>query len=107
MEITFQYFEDCPSHEEGLARLKEVLAEEGIGDEIEVVRVDTEAQAQALHFVGSPTILLEGEDIVPHAEGAYYNLTCRVYWLENGRPSPLPSKAMIRHAIQAVRERQE
>lgn len=104
MEIKFLYFEDCPSHEDGLARLKEVMAEEGIDSEIEIFRVDTEAQAQALRFTGSPTILVNGEDIVSTPEDAYYNLTCRVYWLENGRASPLPSKEMIRQAFRAVRE---
>lgn len=102
MQITFQYFEDCPSHEDGLARLKEVLAEEGIDTEIEIIRVETDAQAQALRFTGSPTILVNGEDIVPISQDAYYNLTCRVYWLEDGRASPLPSKDMIRQALHAV-----
>lgn len=107
MEIKFLYFEECPSHEDGLARLKEVMAEEGIDHAIEIIRVETEAQAEALRFTGSPTILVNGEDIVPIAQDACYYLTCRVYWLDNGRASPLPSKDMIRRAFHTVREIEE
>ena len=101
MHITFLYYEDCPSHEQGLERLRQVLAEEGVESEIEIIKVETEAQAQQYHFVGSPTILIDGVDIVPPPPGTPYNLTCRAYWLENGRVSPLPSPHMIRRSLHA------
>lgn len=102
MRIVFFYFEECPSHEQALERLRKVMAEEGIEASISVVEVETEEQARDLEFVGSPTILVEGRDISPHLEHPNYALTCRVYQLEDGRISPLPSEAMIRHTIKAV-----
>jgi hypothetical protein len=98
MDITFLYYEDCPSHDKALERLQQVLAEERITAEITIVKVETEEQAQQLRFVGSPTILVNGEDIVPPDHSSYY-LSCRVYVLENGRISPLPSPEMIRRSL--------
>lgn len=105
MRVTFLYWEGCPSHEDALARLRSVLEEEGVTAELDVVRVDTDAQAEQWRFVGSPTILVEGEDIVPTGE-APHRLTCRTYYMENGRISPLPSQAQIRAAIrQAMQQK--
>lgn len=102
MEIQFLYYEDCLSHEQALARLRQVMAEEGIEKDIEIIKVETEEQAAAWHFTGSPTILINGQDIDPPPAGAYYALTCRVYRWDDGRFSPLPSPDMIRTALRSV-----
>ncbi len=102
MRIQFLYWEDCPSHEPALERLKQVMAEENIDEEIESVDVETEEQAQTLRFSGSPTILIDGEDIDPPPIDAYAALTCRVYQWADGRISPLPSSDMIRRALRAA-----
>jgi hypothetical protein len=102
--IQFLYFEGCPSHEAALERLHSVLAEEGIAPEIEIIKVETEEQAQELHFSGSPTILVHGQDIDPPAHNTPYRLTCRTYQWEDGRISPLPSTSMIRRALRARKE---
>jgi hypothetical protein len=99
VEITFLYFEDCPSHEAALARLRQVMAEEGVRTEIEIVKVETDEQAQSRRFVGSPTILIDGRDIDPLPADVQVALTCRAYQLEDGRISPLPSADMIRRAL--------
>ncbi len=102
MKIRFLYYEECPSHDVALERLRQVLAEEGIEAEIEVIKVETQEQAEDLHFIGSPTILIEGQDIDPPPPNAHYALTCRAYRLEDGRISPLPSPDMIRRAVRAA-----
>lgn len=102
MRIDFLYFEDCPSHEQALERLRKVAAEEDVKADISVVKVETEEQARDLEFVGSPTILVEGRDIDPHLEHPNYALTCRAYQLEDGRISPLPSEDMIRRTIRSA-----
>jgi len=100
MSVSFLFYEDCPSHELALERLHEVLAEQGIDTDVEVIEVKSEEQAQELHFVGSPTILVNGQDIDPPPPDSRYALTCRAYRLEeDGRISPLPSRDMIRQAI--------
>lgn len=100
MGIQFLYFEDCPSHDDALERLRSVMEELGIHADVEIIKVETEAQAQKLRFPGSPTILINGQDIVPVPADAHYYLTCRAYRLEDGRISPLPSRQMIRSALQ-------
>jgi hypothetical protein len=103
VEITFLYFEDCPSHEPALARLRKVMAEEGVDSPIEIILVDNDDQAEALDFYGSPTIRVNGQDIDPPIEERPA-LTCRVYELTDGRISPLPSREMIRSALHKARE---
>jgi hypothetical protein len=77
------------------------MAEEGVDANIEIIKVETDEQAQRLHFIGSPTILVDGQDIDAPPTEAYPALTCRAYSLEDGRISPLPSPNMIRAALQA------
>ena len=102
LRVSFLYFEGCPSHELALERLHQVLAEEGIDAEIEVVKVETDAQAEQLHFMGSPTILVEGRDIDPPPADLQFALTCRVYRREDGRISPLPPPELIRRSLRAA-----
>lgn len=102
MRIDFLYFEDCPSHEQALERLRKVLSEEKVEAEIEVTEVTSEEQAQDLEFMGSPTIRIDDEDIDPALEHPNYALSCRTYHLEDGRISPLPSEEMMRRAVKSA-----
>jgi len=98
VRVSFLYYEECPSHDLALERLREVMAEEGLQGEVEILKVETEDQARRLRFVGSPTIRVDGKDIDPPG-GSHYALSCRAYRLEDDRVSPLPSKGMIRRAL--------
>jgi hypothetical protein len=100
VRVSFLYYEDCPSHDLALERLREVMAEEDTPGEVEVLKVETEEQARELRFVGSPSIRIDGQDIDPPSDPRYA-LTCRVYRLEDDRISPLPSKDMIRRALRS------
>ncbi|MDR7481066.1 MAG: hypothetical protein QN183_09190 [Armatimonadota bacterium] len=99
MKVQFLYWEGCPSHEEALARLRQALRDEGFDVAVEVVRVETQEDAERLAFPGSPTIRLDGEDLQPDGVQARGVLTCRTYRTETGRLSPLPTAAMIRAAL--------
>ncbi len=105
MRVSFLYFEECPSHDLALERLREVMAEEGISSEVEVFKVETEDQARQLRFVGSPTIRVDSQDI-DSPSGSRYALTCRAYRLADDRISPLPSKDMIRQAFRSLAKSQ-
>ena len=100
VRVSFLYYEDCPSHNLALERLREVMAEEDTPGELEVVKVETDEQARELRFVGSPTIRVDGQDIDPPTESRYA-LTCRAYRLEDGRISPVPAKDMIRRTLRS------
>ena len=99
-KIEFLYWSDCPSHPQAWQRLEGVLAEEGIEAEIERIEVLTDEDAERLDFHGSPTIRVDGVDVDAVGAGQMpVALACRVYRLENGRFSPVPSKDMIRRAL--------
>jgi hypothetical protein len=104
MKVEFLFWEGCPSHDVALERLRQVMAEEGINSPVEIVEIETEEGARAAHFVGSPTIRIDGQDIDPPDEEAIYGLTCRVYHHEDGRATPLPTHNLIRQALLAARE---
>lgn len=104
MKIELLYWEECPSHAETLARLREVLEESGVDVHIERIHVETDDQAVSMRFPGSPTIRVDGADLFPvHDE--VVGLTCRVYPTPDGRVTPLPTKDMIRSAFAANRIR--
>lgn len=67
---------------------------------VERIEIRTDEEAERWHFPGSPTIQIDGEDIDPNASQLPTRLTCRLYFKEDGRPSPLPSKEMIKRALQ-------
>lgn len=99
-KVQFLFWEDCPSHSQALERLQEVMAELGIESAIERIEVLTDEDAEHLKFPGSPTIRVDGVDIDPAGAAQMGTaLTCRIYSLEDGRISPLPSRRMIRHAL--------
>jgi hypothetical protein len=103
MKVRFLYSQDCPSHEEALRRLRSVLDEEGVREDLEIVQVNTFEEAQREHFIGSPTIFVDGVDISPTSI-TQYAPACRAYVLEDGRISPLPSEAMIRKGVRTAKE---
>ncbi len=100
MEVEFLFCAECPSHEAALDRLKKVLSEAGWRGTVRVTRISSLEQAHERNFPGSPTILIDGEDIDSEGRtGETPGLGCRIYRLEDGRISPLPSKRMIRAAL--------
>jgi hypothetical protein len=85
MRVELLYWDGCPSHPEAQALLEQVLAERGLGVEIEVREVRTKEEARVLRFPGSPTIRIDGRDVDPIGAGARPALTCRIYSLPDGR----------------------
>jgi hypothetical protein len=98
LEIKLQYFEACPHWRLAEERLREALADAGRAET--VVRhqpVETPAEATALGFGGSPTVLVDGRD--PFAPGsAQVGLMCRRYRTEHGMEGA-PSVAQLRAVI--------
>jgi hypothetical protein len=103
LKVRFLYSDECPSHDEALQRLRSVLEEENVPADIEIVAVNTFEEAQKEQYPGSPTIMVDGQDICP-TRNSNYAPTCRAYRLEDGRVSPLPSVSMMRGAIRAAKE---
>jgi alkanesulfonate monooxygenase SsuD/methylene tetrahydromethanopterin reductase-like flavin-dependent oxidoreductase (luciferase family) len=100
--VELLWWRECPSWERALAMLREAMEAAGRDpDSIEVREVDTEASAEREHFVGSPTIRVDGRDVQPPADGDPTGLACRVYRRRDGRTSPLPDPEDLRDALRA------
>jgi len=102
MKVELLWWEGCPSYPETLADLRGVLAEEGVDAEVELVEVESDEQARAERFPGSPTVRLDGVDAIPPPETEPFSLTCRVYRLRDGRISPTPDPEDLRDAVRRV-----
>lgn len=102
VNIRFLYSDGCPSHDEALSRLRKSIKSEGIAANVEVIRIEGDEDAVRLKFPGSPTILINDNDIDP-LSNPQYGVTCRAYRLEDGRISPLPSENMIREALRKAK----
>ena len=97
--VELLWWDGCPSWQEALEQLREAMRESGFDPErIDVRHVDSDAEADRLGFVGSPTVLIDGEDIAPPGDEPT-GLTCRIYRLRDGRVSPLPDPADLREAL--------
>jgi peroxiredoxin len=98
--IELLWWEGCPSTERALADLVQALADSGLADaEVKTREVKTDADAADAAFVGSPTILIDGVDLVPAADDEPIGLSCRVYRHRDGRVSPVPDPDDLREAL--------
>jgi hypothetical protein len=104
MKVELLWWEGCPSHPEALEQLDGVLREEGVEAQVELVEVESDEQARAQRFPGSPTIRLDGVDAIPAQPGEPFSLTCRVYRLRDGRISPTPDPEDLRDAVRRSHE---
>jgi hypothetical protein len=106
MRVELLWWEGCPSHPDALADLRAALRAEGIAENaLELRHVGSDDEAERLRFPGSPTIRVDGEDVVPPGEGDPVGLACRVYRLRDGRFSPVPDPADVRDKLRDVKER--
>lgn len=104
MRVEVLYFEGCPSHEQLAPRLEELVREAGITDAVRLRRVESEEEAQAERFLGSPTVRVEGRDVEPGAdERDDFGLKCRLYRV-GGRASGVPPEEWIRAALTRPQE---
>lgn len=88
-DLRLLYFDDCPNWRIADARLKQALNSIGADpSSVVYVRVTSAAQADAVGFRGSPTILVDGAD--PFADpDVPTGLTCRIYRTAAGvEPAP-------------------
>lgn len=70
--VAFRYFDGCPNWREAYQRVNDVLAETSHDDmTVALERIDTPEDALRLSFVGSPTILLDGEDPFERRHGGW------------------------------------
>ncbi|MEM3068355.1 MAG: DUF2703 domain-containing protein [Nitrososphaerales archaeon] len=119
MKIELLYILDCPWCVKTKELIRESLKELKIKANIEEILIDTNEKARKYHFVGSPTIRINGrdvqeevskgrclpcEEIAEHTQEATEFVKqecgcgCRIYFYK-GKQYPYPPKEMIKEAI--------
>ena len=105
MRVEILYFAGCPNHEPAVTRVSDILREETVSAELVEVEVKDAATAQAVGFLGSPSIRIDGRDIEPSArQSNAFGFGCRTY-PDEGRRAGVPPVAWIRAAVQEAKEK--
>ncbi|HUA03867.1 MAG TPA: hypothetical protein VMB27_08195 [Solirubrobacteraceae bacterium] len=108
MNVELLWWEGCPSTEKARAAVEEALSDLGLdGTPVRMREVRTDEDAEQAGFVGSPTILIDGVDLVPAVDDEPIGLSCRVYRRRDGRISPIPDPDDLREALRSAAERAE
>jgi len=99
MQIRILYLAGCPHLGPTIELVRRVTRTLAVDDRIEIVEVRSPIEAVALRFLGSPTVQVDGVDVVPEARSATsFALSCRLYG-----DAGIPSEALVEHAILEAR----
>ena len=91
MDARVVYFDGCPNWQVAGQRLRLALDRLGRPEvAISWVRVETTEEADAAAFAGSPTIVVDGEDLFPGAVAWTGGVACRLYRTSDG-PAGAPT----------------
>ena len=99
MTVELLWWDGCPSYPDALDQLRRILEEEDVDADVHLVEVTSDEQARRERFPGSPTVRINGEDVVPPGDGEPFSLTCRVYRTRDGHVSPTPDPEDLRDGI--------
>ena len=97
MKVEVLHVADCPTHPAAVRLVKDVLAAESIVAEIREVLVSDERMAISLGFPGSPTIRVNGRDVLGEPKTENASLCCRLY--RGSEQIGLPPRAIVRKAV--------
>ena len=96
MRVELLYIDGCPSCERFLPRLRELVAQAGIAEEVELRRIESPTAAVAHRFLGSPTVRVDGVDVEPGArERCDFGLKCRLYTTTEGLRGTPPEEWVV------------
>jgi hypothetical protein len=99
VNVQVLHIDDCPNWQEAGTRTRQALDALGLVNvSVEFVLIRTEGEATSAGFAGSPTIVVDGEDLFP-SEGRTAHLACRVYLTERGLAAT-PTLAQLERALQ-------
>ncbi|MDA8067610.1 MAG: thioredoxin family protein [Actinomycetota bacterium] len=95
MRIELLYFDGCPSDQAFLPRRQELLANANVTDPVQLRRAESDEEATAARFLGSPSLRVDGVGVEPGAsqrtDTAYYGMECRLYRTPEGLRGVLTS----------------
>jgi hypothetical protein len=102
LRVELLAIEDCPHLEQTRRDLEAVLRRGIIEVPIQLILVDSQDAAEFLGFQGSPTVRVNGEDVVSQPD-LPVALGCRLYRDADGRVTGSPPREAIRVAVDAHR----
>lgn len=106
MRVELLYWDGDPHYMTARQRLVEVLTEDAFETPIQMIAVNSTADAELLAFPGSPTIRIDGVDIHP-AGATGIGLRTRAYPPDDDHEAPsseaVPGKRLIRRAVERAR----
>lgn len=101
MDVELLVVPDCPNEVPAHDLIRTALDELGIRASVSTTVIDSEEQARARGFTGSPTFLIDGRDPFAHP-GAAVGLACRVYQTPYGLAG-LPTLSELREELRRAR----
>ena len=97
--IQLLYLPDCPNYQPTRKLIEHSAIEFGMDLDFELIAIDDEESAHRLHFLGSPTVRVDGDDIEPDAlDGTDVALSCRIYRSERGARG-YPDRTLLQTAL--------
>lgn len=98
VKIEIQYYEGCPNSKIVLQMVKEFISKSEFKIDFEEILVETPKAAKKHKFRGSPTILINGNDLEGLEENRTSSLSCRYY------PNGLPNEEDLNNYINSIVE---
>jgi hypothetical protein len=99
INILVVHNDSCPSLNPSLERINQIIEELNVKANIETKLIHSNNDAEDWKFTGSPTIIINNEDIEPIDTDIYRLNNCRTYLKDGGGISPIPSKQTLKRAI--------
>lgn len=97
LNIEVQYFLTCPHYKKALANVLEFIHsnKNAFNISLREIIVETIEDARRVKFRGSPTILINGQDVEGVPENEFAALACRYY--PDGIPTVEKIKSFVNH----------
>jgi hypothetical protein len=96
--VTLLFFDGCPNWQTTNTHLEALSAE--FGFDLDRCHVETDEDAQRLHFRGSPTVLIDGRDVFATGDEPI-GLSCRMYRTDHGLAGA-PGAEQLHEALTAA-----
>ena len=99
MTLELLYLPGCPNHGSAVDLVRNVLQAEGVHVEQTQTPISSHEEAMTHRFPGSPTLRINGRDVLRIPSGRFeVGFACRTYWI-NGQPQGLPPRVWVERAL--------
>jgi hypothetical protein len=107
IDVELLWFSGCPNHVAARTLLHELLDEIAPGTDVRDIDASDPTVAERLRFPGSPTIRVNGDDVVPgFRDPGDYTPRCRVFHTPEGLRG-VPDRSWIEAALLRARSAAE